>query len=58
MAEGLSELPRGGGRVLILADSRVVIAAVKTAGSTSKARSYHLRKVVNEIAQRGGVRLG
>ena len=54
MAEGLARLLRGGGRVLILAGSRAAIAAVKKAGKTGKARSHHLRKVVNDIAERGG----
>ena len=58
MAEGLASLPRGG-RVLVLADSKVAISAVKKAGRTGKARSRHLQKAVNEIAEReGGVRLG
>ena len=57
MVEGLARLPRDGRRVLILADSRAAIAAVKKA---EKARSHHLRKVANEIAEweGGGVRLG
>ena len=58
MAVGLARLPRDAGRVLILADSRAAIEAVKKAGRTGKAESHHLRKVVNEIAEREGVRLG
>ena len=42
-------------KVLILADSKVAIAAVRKAGRTGRARSRHLREVVNTIA---GVREG
>ena len=41
----------------MLADSKAVIAAVKKAGRTGKARSRHLQKIVNEIAERGEVRV-
>ena len=58
MAEGLARLPRDGRKVLILADSKAAIAAVRKAGRTGKARSHHLRKVVNEIAERGEVKIG
>ena len=59
MAEGLARV-RQGGKVLILADSKAAIAAVRRAGRTGKARSSHLRKVVDEIGARppGTVRLG
>ena len=58
MAEGLARAPQG--KVLILADSKAAIAAVRKAGKMGKARSHHLRKVVDEIAARGGgsVKLG
>ena len=39
-------------RTLILEDS---IAAVKKAGRTGKARSHHLKKLVNEIGAREGI---
>ena len=39
MAEGLASLPCVGRRVLILADSKAAISAVKRAGRTGKARS-------------------
>ena len=47
MAEGLASIPRNGiGRkVLILADSKAAIAAVRKAGKTEKVRSRHLKKV-------------
>ena len=55
MAEDLARAPQG--KVLILADSK---AAVRKAGKMGKARSHHLKKVVDEIAARGGgiVKLG
>ena len=56
MAEGLARLPCDGKKAVILADSRAAIASVKKAGKTGKARSHHLQKVINEIAERG--RLG
>ena len=43
---------RGGkNKVLILADSSAAIAAVKKAGRTVEARSRHLQKIVNEVAE-------
>ena len=49
-------------KVLILADSKAAIAAVRKAGKTGKARSRHLQKMVNTIAQvkeeGGEVKLG
>ena len=36
---------------LILADSKAAIAAVKKAGKTGKARSRHLQRTVNMIAE-------
>ena len=39
MAEGLASLPRDGRKVLILADSKAAISAVKRAGRTGKSRS-------------------
>ena len=38
------------GKVLILADSKAAIAAVKKAGKTGKARTRHLQETVNMIA--------
>ena len=38
-------------KVLILADSKAAIAAVKKAGKTGKARSRHLQGTVNMIAE-------
>ena len=38
-------------QVLILADSKAAIAAVKNAGRTGKARSRHLQRTVNLIAE-------
>ena len=40
-------------KVLILADSKAAIAAVTKAGRTGKARSSHLKQVVDEIGARG-----
>ena len=61
MARGLTKV-KPNDRVLILADSKAAIAAVKKAGRTGKTRSQHLQEVVNgiaEIKKRGGeVRLG
>ena len=42
-----------GGEILILAYSKAAIAAVSKAGRMGKARSSHLRKVVDEIGARG-----
>ena len=50
--EGLARSQRER-KVLILADSKAAIAAVRKAGRTGKARSSHLRKVVAEIEARG-----
>ena len=44
MAGGLTEMRRE--RVLILADSKAAIAAVRRAGRAGKARSRHLQEVV------------
>ena len=41
MAEGLASVRRGM-RVLILADSKAAISAVRKAGKTGRARSHHL----------------
>src|SRR5258706_16434410 len=49
MAEGLARIHDG--KILILADSQAAIAAVKKAGKTGKAKSRHLQKVVNKIAE-------
>ena len=51
MAEGLAKACRGK-NIFILADSQAAISAVKRAGKIGKARSHHLRKVVNETAGR------
>ena len=56
MAEGLSQAQES--RVLILADSQAAIAAVKRAGRTGKARSQHLQKDVNRIAEMRELKLG
>ena len=59
--KALASLPRDGEKVLILG---AVQKAVQKAGRTGKARSHHLKKVVDEIASRveksgeGAVRLG
>ena len=53
MAEGLAKACQRK-NILILADSQAAISAVKRAGRIGKARSHHLRKVVNEIAERRG----
>ena len=61
MAGGLARV-RPEKKVLILADSKSAIAAVRKAGRTGKARSRHLREVVNtnaEVKEGGGeVKLG
>ena len=51
MAEGFARTQRER-KVLILADSKAAIAAVRKVGKTGKARSSHLKKVVNEIGAR------
>ena len=38
-------------RIVILADSKAAIAAVRKAGRTGRARSRHLQKVVNTLAE-------
>ena len=38
-------------KVLILADSKAAVAAVKKAGRTGKAKSSHLQRTVNMIAE-------
>ena len=51
MAGGLAKVQRDREqKVLILADSKAAIAAVKKAGRTGRARSRHLQKVVNMAA--------
>ena len=50
MAGGLAKV-RLEKKVLILPDSKAAIAAVRKAGMTGKARSRHLREVVNTIAE-------
>ena len=50
MAGGLARV-RQEKKVIILADSRAAIAAVKKAGRTGKARSRHLQETVNGIAE-------
>ena len=52
MAEGLARTQRER-KILILADSKAAIAAIRKAGRTEKARSSHLKKVVDEIGARG-----
>ena len=46
-----NENENDGQKVLILADSRAAIAAVKRAGRMGKARSRHLQESVNEVAE-------
>ena len=56
MAGGLAKMPPNN-KVLILADSKAAIAAVRKAGRTGRARTRHLQEVVNrvaEIKERGG----
>ena len=50
MAGGLAKVRRET-KILILADSKAAITAVRKAGRTGKARSRHLREVVNTIAE-------
>ena len=50
MAGGLTKVRREK-KVLILADSKAAIAAVRKAGRTGKTRSRHLREVINRIAE-------
>ena len=62
MADGLARVRREK-KVLILADSKAAIAAVRKAGRTGKARSRDLQRVVNVVVEikegRGGeVKLG
>ena len=61
MARGLAKVRREK-KVLILADSKAAIAAVRKAGRTGKAKSWRLREVVNTIAEvreeGGEVKLG
>ena len=62
MARGLSQARTMQGKekkVLMLADSKAAIAAVQKAGKTGKARSRHLQRMVNTIAEikKGGGRL-
>ena len=58
----ISQYPKNVRGVVILADSKAAIAAVRKAGRTGKSRSRHLKKVVDEIAERveggGVVRVG
>ena len=52
MAGGLTKVRRDGEqKVLFLADSNEAIDAVKKAGRTGRARSRHLQKVVNTVAE-------
>ena len=51
MAGGLASLPRDGRKVLILADCKAAILAVKRAGRTERARFRHLQNVVNTVAE-------
>ena len=61
MTGGLAKM-RQEKKVLILADSKAAKAAVRKAGRTGKARSRHLREVINMIAEvkegGGKVKLG
>ena len=58
MAGSLIRARQGGERkVLILADSKAAIAAVRKAHQTGKARSRHLQKTISEIAE-GKNRMG
>ena len=50
MASGLARV-RQEKNVLILADSKAAIAAMRKAGRTGKVRSRHLQEVVNTIAE-------
>ena len=50
MAGGLAKA-REEKKVLILADSKAAIAAIRRAGRTGRARSRHLQEVVNMIAE-------
>ena len=50
MTGGLARVRREK-KVLILADSKAAIAAVRKAGRTGKARSRGLQKVVNVVAE-------
>ena len=50
MAEGLRKV-RSDNKILILADSKAAIAAVKKAGRVGRARSRHLQEVVNRVAE-------
>lgn len=50
MAGGLVKA-RGEKKVLILADSKAAIAAIRRAGKTGRARSRHLREVVNTVGE-------
>ena len=52
ITEGLARIQRGR-KILILADSKAPIAAVRKGGRTGKARSSHLKKVVDEIGAPG-----
>ena len=52
MAGGLAKVRDK--KVLILADSKAAIAAVKKAGRTGEARSRHLQRTVNMIVEAHG----
>ena len=63
MAGGLTKVRRDGEqKVLMLTDSKAAIATVKKAGRMGRARSRHLQKVVNTVAEikqgRGEVKIG
>ena len=65
MAGGLAKVrdeAKGERKVLILADSKAAIAAVRKAGRTGKARSRQLQRTINMIAEiregGGEVRIG
>ena len=51
MAEAVERFERGG-RILLLADSRTAISAVKKAGRTGKARTRKLAKLLGRIGER------
>ena len=52
MTGGLAKVRREK-KVLILADSKAAIAAMKKAGRTGRARSRHLQRTVNMVAEIG-----
>ena len=57
MAGGLAKIKRNGQVLILLADSKAAIAAVRKAGKTGKATLWDLREVINtisEVKDRGG----